>query len=292
MKSPNYFLLFFCSFISLHLHAQSPVNAFIQKKGKGSIAVSYNTESYDEVYLVPKKIQGVPIFNKITLKSGSIYATYGVNDKLNLVLNVPYIQSQGAASEQVLKNLNYENTRAGFQDVSAYVKYAIGKKETLNGTYNFIAAAGLKTPLSKYRVDDGLQSIVAIGNRSSSLNALAIGSFKHISGFFVSGQASYCLKNKQVPNAVITELKAGLIQSHYYVDAFIATQTSMGGTDILAEGFQGFFPSTRVNYTRIGLNIFIPLPQKFGLCGGTTLYLDGRNLGKSTGFYGAISYAF
>ena len=98
--------LFFSLFMANSLNAQSPVNGFMQKKGNGSVVLSYNAESYDEVFLVPKKITGVPIFNEIKIKSASIYATYGLSDKFNVVLNVPFIQAQGAASEQVLQNLN------------------------------------------------------------------------------------------------------------------------------------------------------------------------------------------
>lgn len=284
--------LFFSLFMANSLNAQSPVNGFMQKKGNGSVVVSYNAESYDEVFLVPKKVSGVPIFNEIKIKSASIYATYGLNDKLNVVLNVPYIQAKGAASEQVLQNLNFRNIQRGFQDVSAYLKYKPFSTTTSSGTFNLVGAIGIKTPLGRYTVDEGLQTIVAIGNRATSLNALAIGVFKNNSGFFASGQVGYCLRNKKVPNAFISELKLGLIKTHFYVDAFIANQTSLSGTDILAEGFQGFFPSTKVNYSRVGLNVFVPIFSQFGLCAGSSTYVYGRNLGKSTSYYGAVAYSF
>jgi hypothetical protein len=273
-------------------NAQSPVNGFMQKKGNGSVVLSHNFESYNTVFLVPEKITGVPIFNEITLNSTSIYATYGLNDRLNVVLNVPYIQAKGAANAEVLENLNYRNTQSGFQDISAYVKYKALTVATEKTTFNLIGSVGIKTPLGNYTVDEGLQSIVSIGNRATSLNALMIGLLRSNSGLFASGQVGYCLKNNQVPNAVMSEFKAGLIQPNFYFDAFIANQTSLSGTDILAEGFQGFFPSTKVNYTRIGLNVFVPIYRQFGLCAGSSTYIDGRNLGQSTSYYGAISVSF
>ena len=293
MKFFTFFLLSFPLFIPTSLTAQSPVNGFMQKKGNGSVVLSYNAESYSEVFLVPKRILGVPIFNEIKIKSASLYATYGLNDKLNLILNVPYIQSQGAASEQVLQNLNYKNTQRGFQDASVYLKYRpLTTQVGDRGIFDLIGAIGIKTPIGNYTVDEGLQNIVAIGNRATSLNALAIGVYKDRSGFFASGQLGYSLRDKKVPNAVTSELKLGLIKNKFYVDAFIANQTSLSGTDILAEGFEGFFPSTRVNYTRMGINVFVPFLSRFGLCGGSSTYIDGRNLGKSTSFYGAVSYSF
>jgi hypothetical protein len=55
----------------------------------------------------------------------------------------------------------------------------------------------------------------------------------------------------------------------------------------LAEGFQGF--SYKVNYTKIGLNLY-PLYKDFGLAGGASTLVAGRNIGKATGFYGALVY--
>ena len=176
--------------------------------------------------------------------------------------------------------------------MSAYLKYKPFSTKMGRGTFNLVGAIGIKTPLGDYTVNEGLQTIVAIGNRATSLNTLALGVFKDNSGFFASGQAGFCLRNKKVPNAFISELKLGLIKKRFYVDAFIANQTSLSGTDILAEGFEGFFPSTRVNYSRIGLNLFVPIFSSFGLCAGSSTYIDGRNLGKSTSFYGAVSYSF
>ena len=292
MKFLTYLPLTLSFLVSISVSAQSPVNGFMQKEGKGSVALSYNSEAYNEVYLVPQKINEVPIFNRMTLKSASVYFTYGLTDKINVVFNIPYIQSQGAADPQVLKNLGYENTRAGFQDITVYAKYRCLTINREKFNFNLIGAAGIKSPLGDYRVNDGLQSIVAIGNKSSSLNLLGIGTIRHQSGLFACGQAGYSLRNNDVPDALISELKVGFIQAHYYFDAFIANQTSTSGTDILAEGFEGFFPSTRVNYTRVGLNIYVPIADKFGVCLGGSRYLDGRNVGKSTGFYGGISYSF
>jgi hypothetical protein len=68
-----------------------------------------------------------------------------------------------------------------------------------------------------------------------------------------------------------SELKLGYAASKFYGDAYVANQTSTSGVDILAEGFQGF-PSYKVNYTKIGLNLYTPLYKDFGLAGGASTY--------------------
>jgi hypothetical protein len=59
-------------------------------------------------------------------------------------------------------------------------------------------------------------------------------------------------------------LKLGYAASKFYGDAYVANQTSTSGVDILGEGFQ-VFPATKVNYTKIGLNLYTPLYKDFGL---------------------------
>ena len=291
MKSLKFLLAILFLNVGVILQAQSPISGFMQNKGNGSLVFSYNFESYDEVYLVPQKVNKVPVFNSVDVKSASFYGTYGISDKLNLVVNLPYVQAKGSASEQVLKNLNFENTRSGVQDVSAYLKYNPVNQKMNSGTLSLVGALGIKTPVGNYKVDEGLQSIIAIGNRATTLTAIGVGMYKDNSGLFASGQVGYSLRNKDVPDAFISEFKIGLA-ANYYIDAFIANQVSLGGTDILAEGFQGYFPSTKVNSTRIGINAFVPVIGGFGLSAGGSMYIDGRNLGKSTGFYGAAIFSF
>ncbi|MBC5842119.1 MAG: hypothetical protein K2Y30_15740 [Flavobacteriaceae bacterium] len=273
-------------------HSQSPISGFMQGKGKGNISVSYSSEKYDKVYLVPQETDGVPVFNEVQLNSTNLYATYGVSDKLDLVLSVPYIQAEGSASQDVLNNLNFSNERSGFQDVSFYLKYNPYYHNFGKSSLRLIGAVGLKTPLSDYRADEGLQSIIAIGNRSTTVSGLGLAMFKMDNGVFASGQFGVNLASNDVPNSITSELKLGYAASKFYGDAYIAGQKTNGGVDILGEGFQGFFPATTVNYTKVGVNLYTPLYKDFGLAAGASTLVAGRNIGKATGYYGAVVYKF
>jgi hypothetical protein len=279
--------------LPLTMAAQSPISGFMKAKGKGSITVTQSREDYNDVFLVPNKVNSVPVFNKVTTKSVSLYAEYGFSDRLNFVVSLPYIQTTGEATPATLANNGFENERSGFQDISVYGKYKIKSYKIMNGNLSIIGALGVETPLGNYDVDEGLQSIIAIGNRSTDITGLAIANYKHNSGFFAIGQAGYSLRSNEVPNALISELKLGYAASVIYGDIFIANQLSGNdGVDILGQGFTGFFPATRVNYTRIGANMFVPIVKGFGLTAGINTYIEGRNLGDSTGAYSGISYSF
>ncbi|WP_051605789.1 hypothetical protein [Polaribacter sp. Hel_I_88] len=279
--------------LPLTMAAQSPISGFMKAKGEGSITVTQSREDYNDVFLVPNKVNSVPVFNEVTTKSVSLYAEYGFSDRLNFVVSLPYIQTTGEATPATLANNGFENERSGFQDVSIYAKYKIKSYEVMSGNLDIIGALGVETPLGNYNVDEGLQSIIAIGNRSTDITGLAIANYKHNSGVFAIGQVGYSLRSNEVPNALISQLKIGYAASVIYGDIYIANQLSgSDGVDILGEGFTGFFPATRVNYTRIGANMFVPVVKGFGLTAGINTYISGRNLGDSTGAYSGLSFSF
>ena len=272
--------------------AQSPVSGFMKKKGEGSVVLSYASEKYDKVFLVPKEIDGVPVFNEVQITSQSLYAEYGVTDNFNVVVNLPYITAMGSASQEVLTNLNFENKRAGLQDIKIYGKYNFHSYVSGNNQIDFIGVLGVEKPMG-YKADEGLQSILAIGDNATKLNVSGILMFKNKSGVFASGQIGNTFKNNKVPNALTSELKLGYAASKFYIDGFFATQlNSSAGVDILQPGFDGFFPATKVNFTRVGVNAFYPATKHIGITAGANSYLSGRNIGKSTGFYGGLVFSF
>lgn len=293
MKLPSKLFAMLCFLTSSLMLAQSPVSGFMKKNKEGSAVISYSYEKYDQVFFVPQEVDGIPVFNEVTNTSISLYGEYGITDDLNVVFNVPYIKSEGNASQGTLDNLGFENTREGIQDLSLFVKYNVHTFNLGKSQLSFIGSIGLVTPLSDYKADEGLQSIIAIGNQVTSFNTLAIATLKTNSGFFTTGQIGYSFKDSGAPHALLSQLKVGYAASQFYVDGYVANQLSeKDGTDILNEGFSGYFPATRVNYTRVGLNVYAPLIEGIGITAGANTYVAGRNLGKSTGFYGGLVYSF
>jgi hypothetical protein len=272
--------------------SQSPISGFMQGKGKGNVSISHSYEKYDKVYFIPQEVTGVPVFNEVEVYSTSIYATYGISDKVDVVVVLPYISSKGNATEEVLTNLNLKNEQKGLQDVSVFVKYSPFNFDFGSSSLRLIGALGLKTPLSDYKVDAGFQSIIAIGNRSTTVSTTGMAMFKTNSGIFASAQLAGNYASNDVPNSYATELKIGYAARLFYGDAFIANQTSTGGVDIFGEGFKGFFPITKVNYTKVGLNLYTPITKSIGVSVGGSTLVAGRNIGKSTGVYGGLTYKF
>ncbi|MBU0695219.1 MAG: hypothetical protein KKE39_01650 [Bacteroidetes bacterium] len=269
--------------------AQTPLSGFMQGKNGGSVSFSLTNENYKHVFLYPDEIDETPIFNKVSTSSFNIYGTYGLSDKLDIIFNVPFIQTSGSANADVLKGLGYTNQRSGAQDLSAFLKYELAKK----GNVSIQGSLGITTPLSDYKVDESLQSIIAIGNHATTFNGILLGQYKSSnSPFFVSGQIGYSLRSTAVPDAILSQLKAGFAFNRLYFDGYVGNQTSTGGVDILRNGFNGSFPATKVNYTKVGGSIYTPLDGNFGISGGGGAIVDGRNIGKSWYANVGVTYNF
>jgi hypothetical protein len=272
--------------------AQSLLSGFMNGKGKGTVALSYTTESYDNVFLVPGDAEGVPVFNEVDVNSISLFGTYGISDRFDIVAALPYISTTGNASQGVLDELGFENSRSGIQDLSVFVRYNPLNVAVGENSLNFMLGGGISTPLGGYEVDEGLQSILAIGNRATSFTGLAIAQFRTNSGIFLTTQAGYSLRSGEVPNAVLGEIRAGYAANKFYIDAWYAGQISTDGVNILGEGFTGFFPATDVSFSRAGITLFAPIVSGFGVSVSASRYISGRNVGESTGLSGAVTYSF
>ncbi len=277
---------------SVSSYAQTPLSGFSRAKGSGAISVSYFTEKYDKVLLVPTEVEGVPVFNDVKINSVSIYGAYGITDKLEAVFSLPIISAKGNATDATLQALNYENKRSGVQDLSLFLKYQLANLEIGADKLNISVGGGIQTPLGSYKVDEGLQSILAIGNRATAFTGVAIAQYQTMSGVFIGGQLGYSVKSDVVPNAILGQIKAGYAGSNFYVAASLGGQQSTDGVDILRDGFVGVFPNTKVNYSKLGVDVYVPIIPGVGISGGFASVLSGRNIGKSTGLYGGLSVSF
>lgn len=273
--------------------AQSPVSGFMKAKGTGSLTLSSSQEKYDEVFFVPQSVRDVPVFNEVKITSYSIYGDYGVSNDFNVVVNVPYIVSEGQATLETLENNGLSNEVSGFQDLSVYGKYRLKTIATPKGKIDLIAAAGLETPLGDYTDAPGFQSIITIGNRSTRVTGFAIAHYKNENGIFATGQIGYSVRSNEVPNALLSEFKLGYASSKFYVHGYVANQLSdKDGVDIFGQGFTGFFPATRVNYTRVGVTAYVPVVESLGVSAGYNAFVAGRNLGVADGFNLGVTYSF
>ncbi|MCC2548835.1 hypothetical protein LJY25_20465 [Hymenobacter sp. BT175] len=268
--------------------AQSLVSGFMMGKGHGTAVISGTVEGYRKVFLVPANAEEVPIFKEIRVSSLNLYSTYGVTDQIDLVVSVPYIRSEGQFNA-----VGFTKSRADLQDITGLLKFKSYSTQVGNSILDLLGVVSVSTPLSNYKNEQGLDYIIAIGNRATKLSTVGVAHLKTTSGVFLTGQAGYSYRTGPVPDAFIAETKVGYAGRKIYADAYASFQeSSSSGTDILRPGFNDFFPATRVDYVRLGASVFRPLAKGIGLSLGATSYVSGRNVGKSTGYSAGITYNF
>lgn len=281
------------------LRAQSLVSGFMTGKGHGSFVVSGTAERYTTAYLAPVIADEVPIFREVHVNSLNLYGTYGLTDKIDAVVSLPYIKSTGQAMSGTIDYLSnryptqgFSNTREGFQDLTAVLKFKSYSREIGSSILDLLGVVSFSTPVSNYQTNTGLGYIIAIGNRATKYTALGVAHLKTASGVFATGQIGYSLRTGDVPNALIGEAKLGYAGPKNYFEGYASFQESNSGTDITEIGDFGTFTATRVNYVRIGVSGYRPITNGFGLTLGISTYVAGRNIGKSTGASAGITYNF
>ncbi|WP_052695286.1 hypothetical protein [Hymenobacter sp. AT01-02] len=273
--------------------AQSLVSGFMAGKGHGSVAVSVTSENYQQAYLVPEKVTTVPIYREVYVTSVNLYGTYGITSKIDAIVSLPYIRSAGRANGRVLDDLGFQNSRQNFQDVTGALKFKSYSGTLGNSLVDLLGVVAVSTPVSNYQSNTGLDYIIAIGNRATKVTTLGVMHVKTASGVFATGQAGYSVRSGRVPNAFVGETKVGYAGRKLYAEVLASVQRSDGsGTDVLQPGFDGNFTATRVDFVRLGVNVFRPLTKGFGATVGVSTYVAGRNVGQSTGLSGGVSYNF
>jgi len=276
------------------LSAQGPIDGFFSKKGKASISLSYLSGNYDEFYVGGEEVSPVPAHNEIDQTIYSLYATYAITDNIAVIGNLPYIQKEGNGSADPI---NGTTEQSDFQDISAFVKWAPYIKELPNGTMTYIVALGGSIPLN-YEPS----GILSNGSGAPGIDGKLGLQYKNNSGFFAMVIGGYGLRGKSdnnfnlgtgdkfdAPDVVNAVVKIGFAAKNFYLDAFLDSQTSLNGVDIMGPGFAGNFPETIVNYSKIGGNLYIPFTNFIGASFGGGAIIDGRNIGKNTYYNGGIT---
>lgn len=247
--------------------AQHLVSGSSQGKGKFAVAVSTTREKFDEFYLGDKKSSiTIRKLDKIITQSINLYAAYGLTNKIDLIMNIPYIitQSRRLTDNQKVGEKNLQNGALVIQ------MKLLQKKDSI-GVFSVTGGLGFSTPLSNYATN----LIYSIGNQSSHINPSMLVQYKLANGLFINGQGGYSFRTNKVPDAILTSAKIGYAGKLFYLEGWINNQTSTSGIDIGGPGFTPErFPETRVNTTNIGASVFIA-----GVTLGGGKRLTGRNAG-------------
>lgn len=243
------------------------LNGFMPEAGHGDVALSFNTESYDEFWVGDTKVSD-PGVGEVETTSITLWGQFGFTDRFALVANLPYVDVDNDGLGPF--------GDSGLQDIAALAKFRFAEIQSSGARHSFVAAAGVRTPASDYEAN----LPVDLGDGTTDFLARFVYQVE-TGGFYFSQQVGFDLRSDDAPDGfpLLTELGYSFgrvtINGSYYV--YIAD----GGTDIGDPGFT--FPSNKDETERLGAKVFARLGTAFGLAVAGFTTLDGRNSGDATG---------
>lgn len=231
-----------------------------------------------------------------TVRTSSLTAmgAYGVTDHLNILFSLPYIKTSSTAG--TLKG------QTGVQDFNLYLKWLVFRKEPEPSRYSIFVVLGGSTSTNDYAADFLPMSI---GLKSSTLGARIIGDyqFKH---FFVTASGNYIYRfnikidktayytDKMIysnevymPNVFTSKLGLGYRNGELILEGVVDSWNTLGGFDIRKNDMP--FPSNKMNMTRAGINLKVPVVTGLSIIANSFYTIQGRNVGQSlSGSIGAL----
>ena len=277
--------------------AQTTDDAIMMNKKQWCNGITYMHSSWNSYWEGTLKRTNKNL-GTVTTQSAMLMTNYGITDKLNAIVSIPYIWTNASAG--TLHGMK------GFQDVDIDLKYnfyttGIGKK----GTINLIAVAGLSTPLTKYE-NDFLPMSIGLGSTNLSGRLTADYQkgifFATVSGDFIwrsditIDRTSYYTDgihytNKvYMPNQIYSNLFIGIRKPNLTIQAALMNMYTIGGFDIRRNDMP--FASNQMNMTSVGGHVkyFIPYIRNLEVIAGADFVIAGRNVGQSQTYTGGLYY--
>ena len=240
--------------------SQGPVDGYMKNKKDYSLGLSFSQEKANELFAGTDKIG----FNR-TMTAVSLFGIYGISNKLNIQVNLPFVSVNSGAESSL-------------QDASVYLKYSLLNKENSKGSLRLIAAAGYAMPVANYQTNGGN----ALGQRAKVGDGRIVIQQNFKNNFFASLQGGYFLKSDPTPNAASSSLKIGYAGS-FYADVWFEVLNAFGGNDYMPGKPNADFRSFGFSYQKIGGTFYKPLRNRLGAFIGTSYVLAGRNVSQGVG---------
>ena len=249
--------------MSFLAESQGNIDGFFKPKGDLDVALSGAYSSSSEYFAGTS-----PIAYKRNQSIIGIYGVYGLSDKWNCVVSLPFINAK-------------------FQDLALFVKYKLLYKEGEKGNLTLAPAFGLTFPVSNYNTESGQ----AIGQKAFTLQPKLVAQFKSVQNLFLQVQTGYNYTINPVPSSYSVSAKVGFIYKKWYFDIWYDYQMGIGGKNYGSANLDSF-RELGVSYERIGGVIYISLNSKMGAFIGANTILSGRNIGDANSFSAGVVLKF
>jgi len=285
------------SLVAVMAKSQTADDAIMMGKKQWCNGLTYMYSSWKNYWEGTLKRENLNL-GTVSTQSVMFMSTYGITNKLNAIVSVPYIWTHASAG--TLHGLK------GFQDIEMDIKYQFfgtqfGKDQHLL----LFAVGGLSTPLQKYE-NDFLPMSIGLGstNLSGRLTAdyqngiffaTASSAFVWRSDITIDRTSYYTdqihYTNKvDMPNQLHSNLFVGIRKPNLIVQAQLLNMYTFGGFDIRRNDMP--FASNQMNMTSLGGHVkyFFPFLPNLAIVADADFTIAGRNVGQSNMYSGGLYY--
>lgn len=288
-------MAFFIMLFSV-VKAQTDDDAIMIPKKYFCAGVMYSNSSWKDYWEGTFKREN----QNIGTLSSNVYmamVNYGISDKLNIMVNVPYITTHASAGTLA--------GQQGFQDVSAAVKWMPIEANLGKGVFSLYGIGTVGMPMTNYVADFQPMSI-GIHAKSAAVRLLAD---YQISNLFFTGSGQYVQRSNitidrtsyyttsliysnqvRMPNAGVFDFRTGYRSEKLIAEAIVSNMTTYGGFDIRKNDMP--FPSNKMNSTMVGVNAKYSFPMGLEFTAGGGYTVAGRNVGQAAIIHGGVYYLF
>lgn len=287
--------LAFC-LVATFAKAQTVDDAIMMSEKQWCNGLTYMHSSWNEYWEGTTKRTNLNL-GRVTTQSVMYMTSYGITDKLNLLVNVPYVWTNSSAG--TLHGMK------GFQDIDVDLKYEFYKTKIGNGNLSLIGLVGVTTPLSNYE-NDFLPMSIGLGSTNLSGRLTA----DYQSGlFFATLSSAYVFRSNvtidrtsyyttqinytnevDMPNQLYSNLFVGIRNSRLTVQAQLMNMYTFGGFDIRKNDMP--FVSNQMNSTSLGAHVkyFLPFITNLEVVASADYVIAGRNVGQAQTYMGGFFY--
>jgi hypothetical protein len=276
--------------------AQTADDAIMMSKKQWCNGITYMYSSWNK-YWEGTTSRTNKNLGTVSNQSLMLMSNYGISDKLNILVSVPYIWTHASAG--TLDGMK------GFQDIALDLKYEFFEHKLGKGVISLFGVGSVSTPLTNYE-NDFLP--MSIGMGSTNLSARLTVDYQNgvffttLSSAFVGrsnvtvDRTAYytnqeILSNEvDMPNQQLSNLFVGYRTSNLIVQAQLYNMYTYGGFDIRKNDMP--FVSNQMNLTTIGAHAkyFLPFVQNLEVIGGADFAVAGRNMGQSQTYTAGLYY--
>jgi hypothetical protein len=281
------------------LRAQAIDDGFMMPKKALFTGVLYGHDEWSEYWEGTLKRENGNV-GTLTTKSVTWMGNYGLVDRLNLIVLVPYVSTEASGGTL--------HSQDGLQDLTVALKGRLFQAGPDDGNFlRTFAAASYGTPLSDYVID---LYPLSIGSHSRRFSGRLTTHYRMARGFFGDVTGAYTWRGNatldrpayftddqlfltdqvDLPNVLDYTVRAGFIRRGFMFPISYTQQNTLGGGDIRRQDAP--FVSNKMNFSRLDALVMYTMKKPLGLAFrvNATRTLTGRNVGESTAFGAGILY--